>query len=73
MSNIDVFRRIVDNKSAEKVDVNGNEVLVDLFGASVVVQVHDRLSPKFQANFVSRSIPEMYELAFKVYNNAKGS
>ncbi|HUV11827.1 MAG TPA: hypothetical protein VMX12_12690 [Acidimicrobiia bacterium] len=68
MAQIDQFRKIVDEQAATEID----GVLVDLFSASAVVQVHDALSADNAAKFAALPIPDIADVAFKLIRKADG-
>jgi len=55
-------RRIVDTETADMVD----GALLDLFSASVMVQVHDALSPANRARFAAMSVTKAHTVAFQL-------
>lgn len=59
---IDAVRRIVEEKQYAKVD----GLMVDLFSASCIVQVHDHLNAENQAKFRSMPIYRMADVALKL-------
>jgi hypothetical protein len=64
---IERLRDIVTSKSAARVD----GLLVDLFTASAMVQVHDALSPPNQAKFAALPLRRMVDVGWKVIKNAE--
>ena len=64
---ITAFRKIVDEKQAAKID----GTLVDLFTASGVVQVYDRLSPANQEKFAAMPVRQMAAVAWKMIGGGR--
>lgn len=56
------LRQIVQDKQYAMVEGQ----LVDLFSASAIVAVYDRISLKHQLRFMSKSIPVMADIAFRL-------
>ena len=59
---IDRIRKIVTDGTYAMVE----GVLVDLFSASAIILVYDNLGLKNQLRFLSKSVPRMAEIAFKL-------
>lgn len=59
---IDRLRKIVADKQASRVD----GVLVDLFSASVVVQVHDAVNEANRAKLSAMPVRKMVSVCFQV-------
>jgi hypothetical protein len=59
---IDRIRKIVEDKAYAMVE----GTLVDLFSASAIILIYDNLSLKNQLRFLSKSVPKMAEIAFKL-------
>lgn len=55
-------REVVETQTAAKVD----GVLLDLFSASTMVQVHDGLGEANAAKFAAMPLPAAHEIAFKI-------
>jgi hypothetical protein len=56
------LRDIVAEKAYAKID----GMMVDLFSASVIVKVHDALTPENQAKFLGLPIQKMATIAYKL-------
>lgn len=56
------IRRIVEQKQYAKVD----GCMVDLFSASAIIAVYDKLSPENQAKYRSKTAPVMASIAYKM-------
>lgn len=56
------FRRVVERKQYAKID----GTMIDLFSASAVVGVYDKLSPENQAKFAALPAAKMVSVAFKL-------
>ena len=65
---IQVARRIVKNSQFEKVKdpVSGKRMALDMFSASAIVAVYDKLSDKNKASMVKQPLPKMVTLVFKL-------
>lgn len=59
-------REVVETKSYTEVD----GVLLDLFSASTMVQIHDALAPANAAKFAAMPIERAVEVAFKLAERA---
>lgn len=59
---IAAIRRIVERQQYAKVD----GCMIDLFSASAVVAVYDRLNSENQAKFCAMTAPKMAAVAFKL-------
>lgn len=59
---LEACQKVVAEKQFTKVD----GVLLDLFTASAVVQVHNALNPTNQAKFAALPLPKMAKLAFSL-------
>jgi len=64
---IAAFRRIVERCQCEMIEGR----LIDLFSASIVVQVFDNLEPANQAKFTSMKAPVMATFALKLIDRIK--
>lgn len=62
MDRIEALRKIVKERQAQEID----GTLVDLFSASAVVGVYDRLSEKNQAKFREHDVRTMIAIAFEI-------
>ena len=62
----DALRQIVAQHQAGKVD--GKKV--DAYSASAIVQVLDAISPEQKENFLTKSVGEMAQIAFKLLDTA---
>jgi len=63
---INACRKIVAEKQAAKV----NEVLVDLFSASAIVQVFDAIGEANRVKLVAFPVAKVADVAFKILNRA---
>ena len=65
---IQVARRIVKNQQFEKVKdpVSGKRMALDMFSASAIVKVYDKLSDKNKEHMVKQPLPKMVSLVFKL-------
>ena len=64
---IDRLRHIVETCSAARTE----GVLIDLFTASMLVQIHDKLSPEHQAKFLAMPIRRMVDIGWKLASGKK--
>ena len=60
-------RRIVDTQTGDLVD----GTLLDLFSASVLVQVHDALSEPNRAKFTAMPLAKAHRIAFQLANRSE--
>jgi hypothetical protein len=70
---LDTARRIVDQHQHEHVDVTTGQpdptvgpVLLDAFTASLMVQVHDALSPENAAKFAAMPLMKAHTITMKI-------
>ena len=65
---IEIARRIVKNQQFEKVKdpVSGKRMALDMFSASAIVKVYDKLSDKNKASMVKMPLPKLVDLVFKL-------
>ena len=65
---IEIARRIVKNQQFEKVKdpVSGKRMALDMFSASAIVAVYDKLSDKNKATMVKQPLPKLVSLVFKL-------
>jgi|TARA_B110000495_G_scaffold89261_1_gene77013 hypothetical protein len=65
---IQIARRIVQNQQFEKVKdpVSGKRLALDMFSASAIVKVYDKLSDANKAKLVKQPLPKMVSLVFKL-------
>ena len=63
---IEICRKIVAEKQAAKV----NEVMVDLFSASAIVQVFDAVGEVNRAKLVAFPVAKVADISFKILNRA---
>lgn len=72
-----IIQDIVKHKQASKVLVfdgtRTRRVFVDLFSASLMLQIHDKLSPENQEKFRRMSFAKAYAIALKVINSGSAS
>jgi hypothetical protein len=64
---IAALRRILSEKQYAKID----GIMVDLFSASYVIAVFDKLNPQNQTKYASLPVAQMASIAFKLANKAK--
>ena len=62
MSTMDKVRKIVQDKSAAKID----GVMVDLFTASAIVQIYDKVNDANKAKMDNAKISALANIAWKV-------
>lgn len=67
MTWLEAAREVVAEKQCKEVD----GVLLDLFSASTLVQVHDRLNPENAAKLAAMPLVSAHSLAFKVAQRAQ--
>lgn len=65
---IQIARRIVKNQQFEKVKdpVSGKRMALDMFSASAIVKVYDKLSDKNREKMVKQPLPKMVDIVFKL-------
>ena len=65
---ISIARRIVKNQQFEKVKdpVSGKRMALDMFSASAIVKVYEKLSDKNKAHMVKQPLPKMVDIVFKL-------
>ena len=65
---IQIARRIVKNQQFEKVKdpVSGKRMALDMFSASAIVKVYDKLSDKNKATMVKQPLPKIVDVVFKL-------
>lgn len=63
---IEMLREILANKQAQKIRIDGRKIHVDLFTASMVVQVHDGLNEENRAKFIGLPFLQMVDLGWKL-------
>jgi len=65
---IQIARRIVKNQQFEKVKdpVSGKRMALDMFSASAIVKVYDKLSEKNREKMVKQTLPKMVDIVFKL-------
>ena len=65
---IQIARRIVKNQQFEKVKdpVSGKRMALDMFSASAIVKVYDKLSEKNREKMVKQPLPKMVDIVFKL-------
>lgn len=69
MTRIELLRGIVAAKQCQKIRIDGHKVYVDLFSASMLVQIYDALSEANRARFISLPWRTMVNVGWKL---AKG-
>lgn len=62
LSRIDKLRKVVADRQANRVD----GVFVDMFSASVIVQVYDLLNPENQAKLMALPLKKAATVCFKL-------
>lgn len=65
MTRIELLRGIVAGKQAQKIRIDGHKVYVDLFTASMLVQVYDALNETHQAKFIALPWLRMVDIGWK--------
>ena len=65
---IQIARRIVKNQQFEKIKdpVSGKRMALDMFSASAIVKVYEKLSDKKKAHMVKQPLPKMVDIVFKL-------
>ena len=65
---ISIARRIVKNQQFEKVKdpVGGKRMALDMFSASAIVKVYEKLSDKNKAHMVKQPLLKMVDIVFKL-------
>ena len=65
---IQIARRIVQNKQFEKVKdpVSGKRMALDMFSASAIVGVYDKLSDANKAKLIKQPLPKIVDVVFKL-------
>jgi hypothetical protein len=65
---IQIARRIVKNQQFEKVKdpVSGKRMALDMFSASAIVKVYEKLSDGNKAKMVKQPLPKMVDIVFKL-------
>mgnify|MGYP003329929094 CR=1 FL=1 len=65
---IQIARRIVKDQQFEKVKdpVSGKRMALDMFSASAIVKVYDKLSDGNKAKMVKQPLPKMIDIVFKL-------
>jgi hypothetical protein len=78
---IDSAREIVKRRTACRIDCEtghlvpngrnrrGKVVLLDMFSASIMVQIHDALNPENQARFANLHVLRAHDIALKLAKN----
>lgn len=65
-SKIDILRHIVAEKQTMKLKVAGRIQYVDLFTASMLVQIYDALNEANREKFVALEWPRMIDVGWKL-------
>jgi hypothetical protein len=73
MTRIELIRQIVSGHQAQKIRIDGQKVYVDAFTASMLVQIHDALTPENQAKFMALSWQRMVTVGWKLAKPATGA
>ncbi|RPG63825.1 MAG: hypothetical protein CBC02_009745 [Flavobacteriaceae bacterium TMED42] len=65
---IQIAKRIVKNQQFEKVKdpVSGKRLALDMFSASAIVKVYDKLSDKNKEKMVKQPLTKMVDIVFKL-------
>lgn len=63
---IEMLREIVAEKQAKRIRVDGRKLYVDLFTASMLVQVHDALNEENRARFIGLPFLRMVDVGWKL-------
>jgi len=65
---IQIARRIVKDQQFEKVKdpVSGKRMALDMFSASAITKVYDKLSDGNKAKMVKQPLPKMIDIVFKL-------
>jgi hypothetical protein len=65
---IQTARRIVKNQQFEKIKdpVSGKRMALDMFSASAIVQVYDKLSEKNRQHMIKQPLPKIIDIVFKL-------
>lgn len=63
---IEMLREIVAEKQAKRISVDGRKLYVDLFTASMLVQVHDALNEENRARFIGLPFLRMVDVGWKL-------
>jgi len=65
---IQIARRIVKNQQFEKVKdpVSGKRMALDMFSASAIVKVYEKLSDGNKEKMVKQPLPKMVDIVFKL-------
>jgi hypothetical protein len=65
---IQIARRIVQNQQFEKVKdpVSGKRMALDMFSASAIVKVYDKLSDANKEKMIKQPLPKIVDIVFKL-------
>jgi hypothetical protein len=65
---IQIARRIVQNQQFEKVKdpVSGKRLALDMFSASAIVKVYDKLSDANKEKMIKQPLPKIVDIVFKL-------
>lgn len=63
---IEMLREIVAEKQAKRIRVDGRKLYVDLFTASMLVQVHNALNEENRARFIGLPFLRMVDVGWKL-------
>jgi hypothetical protein len=65
---IQIARRIVKNQQFEKIKdpVSGKRMALDMFSASAIVKVYEKLSDDNREKMVKQPLPKMVDIVFKL-------
>jgi len=65
---IQIARRIVKNQQFEKIKdpVSGKRMALDMFSASAIVKVYDKLSDKNKAHLIKQPLTKIVDVVFKL-------
>lgn len=70
MARIELLRGIVTGKQAQRIRIDGHKVYVDLFTASMLVQVYDALNETNRAKFIGLPWTRMVDIGWKACKDA---
>jgi 2-C-methyl-D-erythritol 4-phosphate cytidylyltransferase len=68
---IDMLREIVAEKQGKRIRVDGRKLYVDLFTASMLVQVYDALNEENRARFIGLPFLRMVDIGWKLTRAAE--
>jgi hypothetical protein len=71
LTRIEMLRSIVDGKQAQRIRVDGRKVYVDLFTASMLVQVYDALNAENREKFIGLPFMKMVGVGWALVKRQK--